>query len=438
MPVDEVNYFGSDPVLPKSVRRESGEQVDAFDNPGDEQLRFDEACAVGQGSALKSSYTRAGVPRGAWVEVSLGAIEHNTKLARKAIGSRCQLMAVVKADAYGHGAVQVALTALAAGADRLGVATVEEGVELREAGINAPILVLAQPPLRTIPLLLRFSLTPAVCDTDFALALGEAADKCGKVAAFHLAVNSGMNRIGVFYLDVVDFIRSIDFHRGLKYEGTFTHFATADCETDWDFRIQVRRFEEALALLREAGISPGIVHAANSASIFRYPEVHYDMCRLGICLYGLPSSAETANLAPLKPAMSVKAQVSFVQEPQLGEGVSYGMNYRVAKPVQIATLPLGYADGVRRCLTDAGFRVLCNGRLCRQVGNICMDQMMIEVPLGHSITGQAGGAEVGDEVVIIGEQGDYELTVETMAEALGTINHEVTCLFGLRLPRVYV
>ena len=229
-------------------------------------------------------------------------------------------------------------------------------------------------------------------------------------------------------------------HRALKYEGTFTHFATADCAEQLDFYEQHRRFEEALRLIREAGFNPGIVHAANSASIFRYPQVHYDMVRLGICLYGLDyNPAVSGGSVALKPAMSIRAEISAVKEPQVGEGVSYGMNYRVGKPVQIATLPLGYADGVRRELTKKGFKVLWNGRPVSQVGNICMDQMMIEIPLGYSVHGvKGGGAQVGDEVVIIGTQGDYELTADTMADALGTITHEITCLFGLRLPRVYV
>ena len=434
-----VNYFGANPVLPDGIERAkfSDEPFGAAEN---EQMSFDAALETDAATRaeLPESFTRSTVTRGAWVEVDLDAIAFNTKQARKAIGPRCELMAVVKADAYGHGAVRVAQASLAAGADRLAVATVDEGIQLRKAGLTVPILILAQPPIRTIHLLLDYDLTPAVCTADFALAYGESADMRGKVAPFHLAVNSGMNRIGVLYSEVVDFVQQIDFHRGLKLEGTFTHFATADCETDWDFRIQVGRFEEAISALRAAHINPGIVHAANSASIFRYPEVHYDMVRLGICLYGLPSSRETADLVELKPAMAVKAQISFIKEPPLGDGVSYGLNYRVGKPVQIATLPLGYADGVRRELTQLGFQVICNGRLCDQVGNICMDQMMIEIPLGRSIRGQMGGAEQGDEVVIIGKQGDHEITVEMMADMLNTINHEITCLFGLRLPKIYV
>lgn len=436
---DSINYFGSNPKLPNDAA--AGDRP--FDSAGDTQLTLGaevERAASAPSVTLHDSYTRQSVPRGAWAEIDLSAIAFNVQQARRACGPQRLLCAVVKADAYGHGAVRVARAAIEAGADRLAVATPEEGVELRQAGFTEPILLLAQPPQRTIPLLLAYSITPAVYTQEFALDYAEQADLQGREAPFHLAVNTGMNRIGVFYLDAGDFIKGISFHRALKYEGTFTHFATADCAEQLDFYEQHRRFEEALRLIREAGFNPGIVHAANSASIFRYPQVHYDMVRLGICLYGLDYNPEVSGgSVVLKPAMSIKAEISAVKEPQVGEGVSYGMNYRVGKPVQIATLPLGYADGVRRELTKKGFKVLWNGRPVSQVGNICMDQMMIEIPLGYSVTGiKGGGAQPGDEVVIIGTQGDYELTADTMAEALGTITHEITCLFGLRLPRVYV
>lgn len=440
MSIDEVNYFGSKPNLPKEFRKqEENEEPKRADNvrqlfAKDEEPRHEETRG---GIKLPKSYTRSNVPRGAWVEVDLDAIAHNVQVARKHIGPARELMAVVKADAYGHGAIPVSKVALRNGATRLAVATPEEGVELREAGFDVPILMLSQPPLRTIPLLLEYDITPAVFTSDFALALGEAADRMGKVAPIHLAVDTGMNRIGVFYLDVVDFMRSIDFHRGIHLEGVFTHFATADEASDWDFRIQQRRFNEAIQSLRDAHIDPGIVHCANSASIERYPEVYFDMVRLGVTMYGMAPSPVLRDTDPLIPAMSVKAQLSYVKEPQMGEGVSYGLNYRVARPVQIGTVPLGYADGLRRELSGR-MKVLVNGRLCQQVGNICMDQFMVEIVQGHSVRGVVGGAELGDEVVILGTQGDYELTADIMADEIGTINYEITCGFGLRLPKVYL
>ena len=372
-----------------------------------------------------------------WAEINLDNLGHNVAVLRSALPAGTRFLGVVKADAYGHGAVPVARVALRNGANRLAVSSVEEGIKLRKAGIHAPILVLSQPPTRTVDLLLKYDLTPTVCTSDFALALGEMADYQGKVAKYHLAVDSGMNRIGVYHLDAVDFCRSIGFHRGLELEGTFTHFATADEDTDWNFRIQLERFNEALQQMRNARIDPGIVHAANSAAIERYPEAYFDMLRLGITMYGLAPAPNLAGLDDLWPAMAVKCRITYIKEPQIGEGVSYGMNYRVAKPVQIATVPIGYADGLSRRLSDR-MKVLVNGRVCNQVGNICMDQMMIEIPMNKSGIGAHRPASVGDEVVIIGRQGDYEISVDTMAEELDTINYEIICDFKMRLPRVYL
>ena len=441
MAKDDVNNFGSNITFPKSDDQEHTftSPDDGFDDPYEKQFTLDDYLFSDseQLNGLPKSYSRETLVRGAWVEVDLKAIRYNVRQAVRAVGPRCKVMAIVKADAYGHGAVQCANAALQSGADMLGVATVEEGINLREADISCPILILSQPPQTAIQYIIEFGLIPAIYTQKFALDYAEQADRAKKRAPFHLAIDTGMNRIGVFYTQAAQFLQDISFHRALKYEGTFTHFATADEESDWDFRIQLKRFNQALEAIRNVGFNPGVVHAANSAAIFRYKEAHFDMVRLGICMYGLSPSPATRRLVELHPAMSVKARISHVKEPLLGEGVSYGLNYRVASKIQIATLPLGYADGVRREL-QSRFKVLCNNRVCHQVGNICMDQMMIEVPLGRTLDGRRGGAEVGDEVVIIGRQGDLAIDAETMADALHTITYEITCLFGLRLPKVYL
>ncbi len=422
MSADEVNYFSAHPHVEGAFPKPHGD--------GPRHISRDDYRVGGP-------YTRETVPRGAWVEIDLSAIAHNLRAIRRRVGARHQIMAVVKADAYGHGAVPVSKTALENGADQLGVSTIEEAVELREAGIEAPILILSQPPMRSIPYLLAYDIMPTVTTTEFALALGEEADLHGMVAKYHLAVDTGMNRIGVFYLDTVDFMESINFHRGLECAGVFTQFATADDVSDWDFQKQLKRFRESLRLMNNARISTGLVHCANSAAIERFPESYFDMVRVGISMYGLLSGPNMSDNDDLRPAMSVKAQITFVKEPQMGEGVSYGFNYRVAKPVQIATLPLGYADGVHRELSGR-MKVLCQGNPCQQVGAICMDQMMIEIPHDYSMGRLVDGAEIGDEVVIIGEQGDLEITADMMAEELGTISYEIVCDFGLRLPHIYV
>lgn len=378
------------------------------------------------------------VTRWAWAEIDLDAIKANVREVRKRIGRDRRICAVVKADAYGHGAPEVARAALAAGADVLAVATVDEGVRLREEGIGheVPILMLSEPPISAIPVVLDNRITPTVTTLDFALMLGEEADRRGEVADFHLKVNTGMNRIGILYNEVVDFLDTISFHRGLHLAGTFTHFATADENGDWDFREQLSRFTDAVEDMREAGHDPGIVHCANSASIVRYPEAYFDMVRMGIILYGLHPSQVTYGKMKLTPAMSIHARVTHVKEPPVGEGVSYGLTYRVPGNTQIATLPIGYADGLHRALSGR-MDVLYHGKRMPQVGRICMDQMMFEVDSRQSMFDRVPPVQIGDEVVIIGTQGDDRITLDMMAEAIGTINYELACAFGMRLAKLY-
>jgi alanine racemase len=377
--------------------------------------------------------------RWAWAEIDLDAIKANVREVRKKVGRDRRICAVVKADAYGHGAPRVARAALAAGADVLAIATVDEGVRLREEGIGyeVPILMLSEPPISAIPVILDHRITPAVTTLDFALMLGEEADRRGEVADFHLKVNTGMNRIGILYNEAVEFLDTISFHRGLHLAGTFTHFATADENGDWDFREQLSRFTDAVNGMREAGFDPGIVHCANSASIIRYPEAYFDMVRMGIILYGLHPSQVTYGMMKLTPAMSIHARVTHVKEPPVGEGVSYGLTYRVPGNTQIATLPIGYADGLHRALSGK-MDVLYHGKRMPQVGRICMDQMMFEVDSRQSMFDRVPPVQIGDEVVIIGAQGDDRITLDMMAEAVGTINYELACAFGMRLAKLYV
>ena len=404
-----------------------------------DMLRFAESGSLGEGRPQFDPAKLAQIPenerRWSWVEIDLNAIRHNASTVKHRLNPGTMLMAVVKADGYGHGAVQCARTALNAGAEYLGVATVDEAIALREAYVNAPILVLAEPPVTAIPLLLAYKIMPAVYTQEFAISYGEAADAFGLRAPFHLAVNTGMNRIGVRWDEVVSFARQISFHRALDMVGTFTHFATADCPSPVDFENQVKRFAEAINALRAAGIHPGIVHASNSAAAIRYPDVQLDMVRLGISLYGFYPCAEAYPLIDLRPAMSVKARITDVRTVPVGEGVSYGLNYRSPGAVKICTLPIGYADGLRRGLSGRT-DVLMEGRRFHQVGNICMDQCMFEVNLRQR---NDFDPQIGDEVVIVGEQGEAAVTIDEMANTLGTIPHEIAIGFGCsRLPRIYV
>lgn len=375
--------------------------------------------------------------RWSWVEIDLNAIRHNASAVKQAIGRQCRLMAVVKADAYGHGAVQVAKAALSAGADYLAVATVNEGIELREALVNAPILLLAEPPQSAIELLLGYKIMPAIYTTEFAVAYAEAADAHGIRAPYHLAVNTGMNRIGVHYKEVVEFMQQVDFHRALDLVGTFTHFATADCPETLDFTLQLKHFIVAVDSMREAGFDPGIVHCANSAAAIRYPEARFDMVRLGISLYGFHPCPETQGLIDLVPAMSVKARITDVRMVPMSEGVSYGLHYRSPGSVKICTVPIGYGDGLNRALSSRT-DFLLGGRRCHQVGNICMDQCMFEVDMRSYAARTRLDPQIGDEVTIVGAQGDEAVTITELAEKLGTIEHEVCIAFSHRMPRIYV
>jgi len=375
--------------------------------------------------------------RWAWLEIDLGAIEHNIAECRKRIDGKTRVLAVVKANAYGHGAVRVAHAALKAGASYLAVATVDEGKELRRAGITAPILILAQPPYASIPALLDYDLMPAVQATEFALALGAAADARGVVAGYHLQPNTGMNRVGILPADAVEFMRMTDFHRGLKIEGTFTHFATADEVDEIGFALQLQRFTDAIAAMRAAGFSTGLVHCANSAAAIRYHRAQFDMVRLGIVIYGLHPSDVTRRLVDLRPAMSVRARINMLGEPAVGEGVSYGFTYRSPGNVIIATIPIGYADGLARALSNK-MDVLYRGHRMPQVGNICMDQFMFEIDKRNSTYVRTEPPKIGDLVTIIGRDGEDELTLDAMADELGTINYELACRFGLRMKRIYL
>ena len=246
-----------------------------------------------------------------------------------------------------------------------------------------------------------------------------------------------MNRIGVRHDQVVEFLSQVSFHRALDLVGTFTHFATADAPETLDFHIQTKRFLEAIQGMRVAGVDPGIIHAANSAAAIRYPDVHFDMVRPGIALYGLHPCPETRTMIELKPVMSVHARVTDARLVPMSEGVSYGMNYRSPGSVKICTIPVGYADGLRRGLSGRTDFIV-SGQRFRQVGNICMDQCMFEVDMRIYGTRRRVDPQIGDEVVLVGRQGDSVVTLDDMANTLGTIHYELSIGFAQRMPRVYV
>lgn len=377
--------------------------------------------------------------REAWLEISKQALRSNAQYVKKGLSPKTQLMAVVKANAYGHGAVECARIFLLSGASQLAVATVEEGIELRKAQISAPILLLAEPPETAIPYLLDYDIMPTVQTAEFGLAFGEAAAGRDTIGRYHLGIDTGMTRNGVDWRDVVEVRDALEFHRGIECAGTFTHFATADTPDNWDFALQHNRFCEALGALQDAGLSLGLIHCDNSSATLLRPETHYDMVRVGISLYGLHGSEVTATKHKLKRAMSVHALVTRTSYPPVGSGVSYGMTWRVSKPnIQIASFPVGYADGFSREMSGRA-QVLCNGQAFPQVGAICMDHAMFAVEVNPQRQfGAVHPVSKGDEVILLGTSGDQEITAEDIAALRGSINYEVVCDFGMRLEHVYV
>jgi alanine racemase len=367
--------------------------------------------------------------RHAWAEIDTSAITRNVRRLKALAAPRTMFMAVVKADGYGHGAVQSARAALAGGAERLGVATLDEALELREAGIERPIQVFSEPPLSSVRLVIDGDITSTVTTREYAAALSAEALRREAHGRCHLKIDTGMNRIGVRAEDAPAFGSWLRSLPGLEVEGVFTHFATADVPGDWEFTSQIDRFASAVEQLRTEGARPPLVHAANSPATILHPETHLDMVRCGIAIYGLHPAKTTYGVIDLEPAMSVKARVSLVKRIGLGEGVSYGFTWHASGPTTIATIPLGYADGVHRVLSD-NMAVLIGGKRCRQVGRVCMDQLMVEIPAGVDVG-------FGAEAVIVGAQGDEHIVMDELAEAAGTINYEMACGFSRRLSRIW-
>jgi alanine racemase len=388
----------------------------------------------------------AGWLRPAWVEVDLSAITANVVHIRAAV-SPSAVCAIVKADGYGHGAVPVARAALDGGAAYLGVALAEEGHELRQAGIEVPVLVLSEPPAEAMGLVVEDNLTATIYTDDGLAALLEAAALArpsrdtggrdtgtwGRPVPVHLKLDTGMHRVGASPAAIVGLARRVASHPALALEGLFTHLAVADEPDDPFTGEQLDRFEGVVRALAAEDIYPSMLHAANSAGALCHPRSRYQMVRPGMAVYGqAPAAALQAAplVAPLQPALSLKARVSYAKEVGAGESLSYGLHYRLSQRSVVATVPVGYADGVPRRLFMVGGEVLIGGRRRPVAGAVTMDQILVDCGPGSEVTR-------GDEVVLLGRQGDAEISPWEWAERLGTIAYEVTCGLSPRLPRLY-
>lgn len=369
--------------------------------------------------------------RPTWLEIDLGAIAENTRRVADLVGPNVRVLVSLKADAYGHGALRVARTALRNGASWLGVATVSEAEPLRDAALDAPILVFGYTAPWQAREAVRLDLRATVYSLETARALSRAATDLGRDVRVHVKVDTGMARLGLRGEDVAGIVRFVEELRqlpGVVVEGVFTHFATADSADQTYARKQLARFHSVLAALEERGLRPPIVHAANSAAMLALPEARFDMVRPGVAIYGIHPSDEVRLPDGFRPALAFKTQVAQVKWVPAGEGVSYGATYITDRPTRIAVLPVGYADGFRRAPANWG-EVLVRGRRAPLVGRVCMDQCMIDVTAIPE-------ARAGDEVVLIGRQGGGELTAEAVAARLGTIAYEVVAELLARVPRL--
>jgi len=367
--------------------------------------------------------------RPAYAEVDLDAIAYNvSEIAKRVRPSR--VMVVVKADGYGHGAIESAETALASGADWLGVAVVSEAEELRYAGIDAPILLLGHTPDYLAPRVVLAGASQAVFTEHLARALSDAARVLGTTARVHVKVDTGMGRVGVDWEGAADFVERISSLPHLQVEAVFNHFAKADEKDKTYSETQFERFRKVLGELEERGLKPPLCHTGNSACVLDMPpETYLDMVRVGIMVYGLYPSSNVRHTIELKPAMSLRTEVAFIKRVPKDFFVSYGCTYCTEKETTLATLPLGYADGVSRLLSN-NHEVLVNGKRHPLVGRVTMDQVVIDV--GDTTIKE------GDEAVIFGRQGKGFVSADEVAERTGTINYEVTCMVSHRVPRVYV
>lgn len=370
------------------------------------------------------------ITRPVWVEVDLAQIKNNFKMIKDLVDKDVIIMPVIKADAYGHGAIMIAKALCKAGADRLAVALPEEAVELRKSGISLPIQVLFNISPEQYRLLFAYDLIATVSDSTTLENLNKEALSRGIKLKVHLAVDSGMGRQGFLIEKGIGIAHDIIGYQGLEIEGLMTHFSCADERNKAYTYYQWARFNKLLKVLEEENISISLLHASNSAAILDLPGLPFNMVRPGIIIYGLRPSENIVSADDFKAALIWKAKISLMREIPAGSALGYGGTYITKRPSMIATIPLGYADGYPRQLSNRGF-VLIGGERAPIRGRVCMDQILVDVT-------DIADTACGDEVVLIGRQGDLEITADDLAEICQTINYEIVCGISKRVPRIYL
>ena len=363
--------------------------------------------------------------RPTWAEINLNNLEHNFKKVKSLLPREVKVLVTVKADAYGHGLITVSKRLSACGVDYLGVASIDEGIKLRKAGVKTPILLLGLILKEHIQPLFTYQLTPTVCDRQMACALNAKAGSLKKPIRLHIKVDTGMGRIGVLHDDAFKLVKDMHKLKNIIIEGIFTHFAFADQNRKFT-ALQINLFKKLVSDLKKNGIAIPLVHAANSIGLIDYQDSHFTMVRPGLVIYGLhPKENLGLNL---KPVLALKTSVVFIKQVPAGYGISYGRTYITKRPTRVVILPIGYGDGYPRNLSNLA-PLLIAGRRFRISGRICMDQIMVDV--GNL------KAKIGAEVVLIGTQGRQRITAEELADLSGTISYEIVCGLGSRIPRVY-
>lgn len=382
--------------------------------------------------------------RFAWAEINLANLSHNLKIIKSHAASRdTKVMAVVKADAYGHGSVEIARRAIESGAYALGVALVEEGTELRKSGIDAPVYVLGESPPEAIEEAIEYNLILNINSYKSAQFISKECGRIGREAAVNINVDTGMNRIGINFNDAADHILKVVALPDLRLESISTHFSCAGLRESFYTELQWNRFNRIIRHVKDHKMVVKFFHCANSAAFFRYRNMHLDMVRTGISIYGLNPYDRDYNdwlepdaisaISDLKPVFSLKTRITFIKNVPKGEPVSYCGTFRTERDSIIATVPVGYADGYSRLLANKAI-VLINGETAPVVGNVTMDQFMIDV----TNVAVNNNVNIGDEVILIGGSGENRITAEDIAGLMGTINYEVVCMFKNRIPRVYI
>ncbi len=369
--------------------------------------------------------------RPVWAEINLDHLKHNLLEVRRIIKKNTMICAVIKADAYGHGAKEIVNTLIDNGADRFAVATLSEGIQLRRSGLKLPIMIFGYTPVEYWEKVLQYNLIQTIYTLEQARALSEFTNSSNQKIKIHLKIDTGMSRLGfIIGPDTLDKVKEVCQLPGLEVEGIYTHFAVAD-ETDKTYTYeQFNRFMELIAQLERDGFKIPIKHASNSAAIIELPEMNLDMVRPGIMLYGLyPSRFVDHERVNLKQVMTLKAKAAQIKELPPNQGISYGLIYHTKERQKIMTLPIGYADGFTRLLTNQA-QVIVAGKKAPVVGRICMDQLMVDVT-GIDV-------EMGQEVIIISDDPEIGNMVDELAEKLQTINYEIVCMIGRRVPKAYM